>query len=89
MLLFVGTLVAGPVLARGFAWAVGLVLDRLGMSSRLAVANAKRNPSRTANTANALVIGMFLVVFVTAAGGGHPRLGGQGGLAVLHRRPRT
>ena len=68
-LLFVGTLVAGPVLARGFSWAVGLVLDRLGMSSRLAVANAKRNPSRTANTANALVIGMFLVVFVTAAGG--------------------
>ncbi len=69
VLLFFGTLVAGPVLARGFSWAVGLVLDRLGMSSRLAVANAKRNPSRTANTANALVIGMFLVVFVTAAGG--------------------
>jgi putative ABC transport system permease protein len=69
VLLFVGTLIAGPVLARGFSWAVGLVLDRLGMSSRLAVANAKRNPSRTANTANALVIGMFLVVFVTAAGG--------------------
>ncbi len=69
VLLFLGTLVAGPVLARGFASAVGLVLDRLGMSSRLAVANAKRNPSRTANTANALVIGMFLVVFVTAAGG--------------------
>ena len=69
VLLFLGTLVAGPVLARGFASAVGLVLDRLGMSSRLAVSNAKRNPSRTANTANALVIGMFLVVFVTAAGG--------------------
>ena len=69
VLLFVGTLVAGPVLARGFASAVGLVLDRLGMSSRLAVANAKRNPTRTANTANALIIGMFLVVFVTAAGG--------------------
>ncbi len=69
VLLFVGTLIAGPVLARGFSSAVGLVLDRLGMSSRLAVANAKRNPSRTANTANALIIGMFLVVFVTAAGG--------------------
>jgi putative ABC transport system permease protein len=69
VLLFLGTLIAGPVLARGFASAVGLVLGRLGMSSRLAVSNAKRNPSRTANTANALIIGMFLVVFVTAAGG--------------------
>ncbi len=69
VLLFLGTLVAGPVLARGFASTVGLVLDRLGMPSRLAISNAKRNPTRTANTANALLIGMFLVVFVTAAGG--------------------
>jgi putative ABC transport system permease protein len=69
ILLFLGTLIAGPVLARGFASAVGAVLGRFGMPSRLAVSNTRRNPSRTATTANALVIGMFLVVFVTAAGG--------------------
>jgi putative ABC transport system permease protein len=68
--LFIGVLIGGPVLARAFATAVGAILGRFGMSSRLAVANAKRNPSRTATTANALIIGMFLVVFVTAAGGG-------------------
>ncbi len=67
--LFLGTLIAGPVLARGFASLVGVLLGRLGMPSRLAVSNTRRNPSRTATTANALVIGMFLVVFVTAAGG--------------------
>jgi len=32
------------------------------------VANARRNPSRTATTANALLIGVFLVTLVTAAG---------------------
>ena len=69
VLLFIGVLIGGPVLARGFASGVGAVLDRFGTSSRLAVANSKRNPGRTASTANALVIGMFLVVFVTAAGG--------------------
>jgi putative ABC transport system permease protein len=55
--------------ASGFASSLGVVLGRLGMPSRLAVANAKRNPTRTATTANALLIGVFLVVFVTAAGG--------------------
>jgi putative ABC transport system permease protein len=69
VLLFVGVLIGGPILARGFASAVGAVLGRFGPSSRVAVANSKRNPGRTASTANALIIGMFLVVFVTAAGG--------------------
>ena len=69
VLLFAGVLIGGPVLARGFAGAVGAVLGRFGPSSRVAVANSKRNPGRTASTANALIIGMFLVVFVTAAGG--------------------
>jgi putative ABC transport system permease protein len=69
VLLFIGVLIGGPVLARGFASGVGAILGRFGASSRVAVANAKRNPGRTASTANALIIGMFLVVFVTAAGG--------------------
>ncbi len=69
ILLFLGVLIAGPVLANGFASAIGSVLGRLGIPSRLAVANTRRNPSRTATTANALLIGVFLVVFVTAAGG--------------------
>ena len=69
VLLFLGVLIGGPVLANGFAIAIGTVLGRLGIPSRLAVANARRNPSRTATTANALLIGVFLVVFVTAAGG--------------------
>ena len=68
--LFIGVLIGGPVLASGFATATGWLLDRFGASSRLAAANSKRNPGRTASTANALIIGMFLVVFVTAAGGG-------------------
>ena len=70
VLLFIGVLIGGPVLARAFASLVGWFLDRFGASSRLAAANSKRNPGRTASTANALIIGMFLVVFVTAAGGG-------------------
>jgi len=69
VLMFIGVLLGGPVLATGFSVAVGSVLGRLGMPSRLAVANTRRNPSRTATTANALLIGVFLVVFVTAAGG--------------------
>jgi putative ABC transport system permease protein len=69
LLLFIGVLIGGPVLANGFATGVGWVLARFGTSSRLAAANSKRNPGRTASTANALIIGMFLVVFVTAAGG--------------------
>ena len=69
VLLFLGVLIGGPVLANGVSIAIGSVLGRLGIPSRLAVANARRNPSRTATTANALLIGVFLVVFVTAAGG--------------------
>ena len=68
-LLFLGLLFAGPNLASMFARAA----RKLGMgrriTSRLATDNLARNPRRAATTANALVIGVFLVVFVTAAGG--------------------
>ena len=54
VLLFIGVLIGGPVLASGFATAAGWLLNRFGASSRLAAANSKRNPGRTASTANAL-----------------------------------
>jgi len=69
LLLFLGTLVAGPVLAAGFAALASRIVGTRNPVRHLATANAGRNPNRTATTANALVIGLFLVVFVTAAGG--------------------
>jgi len=44
------------------------LLSRFGLEGRLAVDNTARNPQRTATTANALLIGVFLVTLVTAAG---------------------
>lgn len=67
-LLFISLFVAGPLLARGFALAVTPVLARFGMTGRLAADNSVRNPRRTATTANALVIGLFLVTLVTVSG---------------------
>lgn len=67
--LFVGVLVAGPALVATLARALRRPLGRLSMSDELAVAEAERNSRRTAATANALVIGVFLVTFATAAGG--------------------
>lgn len=68
VLLFVGVIVAGPFLAVGGANLIRPVLSRFGLEGRLAVDNTVRNPTRTATTANALVIGVFLVTLVTVAG---------------------
>ena len=68
LLLFLSLFVAGPLLARGFALAVTPVLSRIGLTGRLAADNSVRNPRRTATTANALVIGLFLVTLVTVSG---------------------
>jgi putative ABC transport system permease protein len=68
LLLFVGVIVAGPVIA---LWGTRLVtpaMSRLGLEGRLAADNTARNPKRTATTANALLIGVFLVTLVTVAG---------------------
>lgn len=69
LLLVIGTLVAGPFIAIGGARLLMPLLGRFGLEGQLAVDNAKRSPKRTATTANALLIGVFLVTFVTVAGG--------------------
>lgn len=68
--LFLGILFAGPFLATGFSRVLAPVARLFGRTvGRIASDNASRNPRRTSTTANALVVGVFLVVFVTAAGG--------------------
>ncbi len=68
LLLFAGLLVGGPLLARLLGRLLGRPMRALGVTGRLASDNAVRNPRRTATTANALVIGLFLVTLVTASG---------------------
>ncbi|MCX7619521.1 MAG: ABC transporter permease [Acidimicrobiales bacterium] len=69
-LLLLGVLLLGPWLSKRVAELARAVL-RIGGGTpvRLAVDNVERNPRRAATTANALVIGVTMVVFVTAAGG--------------------
>jgi len=66
--LFIGVIVAGPMIALIGAWLSRPVLDRFGLEGRLAADNTVRSPKRTATTANALLIGVFLVSLVTIAG---------------------
>ncbi len=68
LLLFVGVIVAGPVIALWGTRLVTPLMSRLGLEGRLAADNTARNPKRTATTANALLIGVFLVTLVTVAG---------------------
>ncbi len=67
LLLFLGVVVGGPLLARLYGRLAGVLL-RPSMTGRIAADNMVRNPKRTATTANALVIGLFLVTLVTVAG---------------------
>jgi putative ABC transport system permease protein len=60
-----------PRLVPGLATAAGWPLERLrSLTGRLARENAQRNPSRTAVTAAALMIGVALVAFVTVFAAG-------------------
>ena len=68
LLLFVGVIVAGPLIALWGTRLLTPVMSRLGIEGRLAADNTRRNPKRTATTANALLIGVFLVTLVTVAG---------------------
>jgi putative ABC transport system permease protein len=67
--LFLGVVVGGPVIAGAFGRLVERLVSPLGTTMRLGAENVQRNPRRSAVTALALVIGVFLVVLVTAGGG--------------------
>ena len=69
--LFVGIALLAPRLVRPLAAFVGAPSERFGgAAGRLARENAVRNPSRTAATAAALMIGLTLVTFVATFGRG-------------------
>jgi putative ABC transport system permease protein len=61
VVLFVGLALLLAVAARPLSSALGLPFNRTGAAGRLGVANAKRNPRRTASTASALMIGLALI----------------------------
>jgi putative ABC transport system permease protein len=69
--LFIAVALLSPRLVPPIAAAVGYPLERLrGVAGRLARENAIRNPSRTAVTAAALMIGLALVTFVSILASG-------------------
>ena len=60
--IFLGVAALSPVLARPVTRVIGAGLPRLfGITGRLGLENAMRNPRRTAATASALMIGLALV----------------------------
>ncbi len=59
--IFGASIALGPVLVHPVAGAIAVPMRRLGVSGRLAAANALRNPKRSAATAAALTIGVMLV----------------------------
>ena len=68
---FLGVALASPRLVTPMASFVGRPLERFrGVPGRIARENAIRNPSRTAATAAALMIGLALVSFVTVFAAG-------------------
>lgn len=58
---FLGVLVAAPLFVGPLIVLIGLPLRVLGTPGRIAVANTRRNPGRTAVTAAALMIGVGLM----------------------------
>jgi putative ABC transport system permease protein len=70
-LVLFGVSLYSPRLVRPLAGTIGAPLERLrGLTGRLARENSQRNPSRTAATAAALMIGLALVSFVTVFAAG-------------------
>jgi len=61
VVLFVGLALLLAIVARPLSSVLGLPFSRSGMAGQLGVANAKRNPRRTASTASALMIGLALI----------------------------
>lgn len=66
--LFAAAIISAPYVAIGAAKLARPGLSRVGLEGRLAVDNVARSPRRTATTANALLIGVFLVTLVTVTG---------------------
>ncbi|GAA1650654.1 FtsX-like permease family protein [Catellatospora bangladeshensis] len=60
VLLFVGTLLLSPLLARPLVRGLGALIGR-GSAGKLGVRNAVRNPRRTAVTAAAIIIGVTVI----------------------------
>ena len=65
VLLFIGAAMLTQYVARPLAKVIGWPMSKLGLAGRLGQENAMRNPSRTAQTAAALTIGVALVTGVT------------------------
>jgi putative ABC transport system permease protein len=61
VLLFIGAAMLTQYVAKPLALVIGAPLARTGLAGRLGQENAMRNPSRTAQTAAALTIGVALV----------------------------
>jgi putative ABC transport system permease protein len=68
LVLFVGVIVGGPFIAVAGTRLLRPLMSRFGLEGRLAVDNTVRSPKRTAITANALLIGVFLVTLISVAG---------------------
>jgi putative ABC transport system permease protein len=67
--LLAGIVLAGPVLVGPIVAVLGAPVRRLrGEPGRLAVANATRNPARTASTATGLLVGTAVVALFTSLG---------------------
>lgn len=60
VLLFIGTLLLSPLLARPIVRGLGALIGR-GSAGNLGVRNAARNPRRTAVTAAAIIIGVTVI----------------------------
>ncbi|WP_375000723.1 ABC transporter permease [Aeromicrobium sp. CTD01-1L150] len=61
---FTGVLLLGPVLVPALLRLVGSIIGRAGPSSRIAAANAVRNPRRSATTTASLLVGVTLTTAV-------------------------
>ena len=69
--LFLGVALAAPHLVKPLARLVGLPARRAGgIAGELASSNSMRNPTRTASTAAALMVGLTLVTVVAVLGAG-------------------
>jgi len=67
VLVFIGTLILGPIIARPLALFIGVPIEKVrGVPGRMARENAARNPKRTARTSAPVMIGVALVTAVTA-----------------------